>query len=99
MNENGVISTRTTADIDAIDDNGSPWYMKGHLLLSAQFTIGALMKDLTAAAPGGAGGQVYGYLDEAEQRVVVTYRDVPAVGTTAAQHLADRDRRQTARSR
>ncbi len=87
VNENGVISTRTTADIGAIDDNGSPWYMKGHLLLSAQFTIGALMKDLTAAAPGGAGGQVYGYLDEAEQRVVVTYRDVPAVGTTAPNTL------------
>lgn len=87
VNENGVISTRTTADINAIDDNGSPWYMKGHLLLSAQFSIGALMKDLSAAAPGAAGGQVYGYLDEVEQRVVVTYRDVPAVGTTAPNTL------------
>ncbi len=87
VNENGVISTRTTPDIGGIDDNGSPWYMKGHLLLSAQFTIGALMKDLTAAAPGAAGGHVFGYLDGAENRVIVTYRDVPAAGTAAPNTL------------
>ena len=76
VNENGVITTRTTADISAIDDNGSPWYMKGHLLLSAQFTIGALMKDLTSM-----GNDVFAYYDNAEDRVVVTYLGVPAAGT------------------
>ena len=78
VNENGAISTLTSPDIDGIDDNGSPWYMKGHLLMSGQFTIGALMKNLNAAEPGG----VYGYYDEANDRVVVTYSDVPAAGTT-----------------
>ncbi len=78
VNENGVISTRTAPDIGGIDDNGSPWYMKGHMLLSAQFTIGALMKDLDARS----GGRIYGYRDEVENRVIVTYRDVPAAGTT-----------------
>jgi dienelactone hydrolase len=87
VNENGVISTRTAPDIGGIDDNGSPWYMKGHLLLSGQFTIGALMKDLTTVAPGAVGGHVYGYLDAAEHRVIVTYRDVPAAGTTAPNTL------------
>ncbi len=87
VNENGVISTRTAPDIGGIDDNGSPWYMKGHLLLSGQFTIGALMKDLSAVASGSAGGHVYGYLDEAEHRVIVTYRDMPAAGTTAPNTL------------
>jgi dienelactone hydrolase len=77
VNENGVISTRTTADISAIDDNGSPWYMKGHLLLSAQFTIGALMKDLTSM-----GDDVFAYYDDVEDRVVITYLGVPAAGTT-----------------
>ncbi len=77
VNENGVISTRTTPDIGGIDDNGSPWYMKGHLLLSAQFTIGALMKNLASA-----GDDVFAYYDDLEDRVVVTYAGVPAVGTT-----------------
>ena len=63
VNENGAISTLTSPDIDGIDDNGSPWYMKGHLLMSGQFTIGALMKDLNAAAPGG----VYGYYDRGQR--------------------------------
>lgn len=87
VNENGVISTRTSPDIGGIDDNGSPWYMKGHLLLSAQFTIGALMKDLSTVAPAATGGHVFGYLDADEHRVVVTYRDVPAAGTTAPNTL------------
>ena len=69
VNENGVISTLTSADINGIDDNGSPWYMKGHLLMSGQFTIGALMKNLDSAATGG----VYGYYDQAGDRVIVTY--------------------------
>ena len=76
VNENGVISTRTTADINGIDDNGSPWYMKGHLLLSAQFTIGALMKNLQASVDN-----VFADYDDVEDRVVVTYLGVPAVGT------------------
>jgi hypothetical protein len=78
VNENGSITTLTSPDINGIDDNGSPWYMKGHLLMSGQFTIGALMKDLNAAAPGG----VYGYYDEANDRVIVTYDNVPARGTS-----------------
>ena len=75
--ENGTITTRTTADIDAIDDNGSPWYMKGHLLLGAQFQIGALMKNLDAPADG-----IFAYHDDVEDRVVVTYVGVPSFGTT-----------------
>ena len=63
VNENGSISTLTSPDINGIDDNGSPWYMKGHLLMSGQFTIGALMKDLNAASPGG----VYGYYDRGQR--------------------------------
>jgi len=77
VNENGVITTRTTSDIGAIDDNGSPWYMKGHLLLSAQFTIGALMKNLTSA-----GSDVFAFYDNVEDRVVITYMGVTAAGTT-----------------
>ncbi|MDB6083421.1 MAG: hypothetical protein JWN43_1302 [Gammaproteobacteria bacterium] len=81
VNEDGAISARTSSDIGGIDDNGSPWYMKGQLLLSGRFTIGALMKNLdsTAAAPGGG---VFGYFDSVNQRVVVTYKGVPAIGTT-----------------
>lgn len=77
VNENGVITTRTTSDIGAIDDNGSPWYMKGHLLLGAQFTIGALMKNLSSA-----GDDVFAYYDDLEDRVVITYLGVPSAGTT-----------------
>jgi hypothetical protein len=81
VNEDGAISARTSSDIGGIDDNGSPWYMKGQLLLSGRFTIGALMKNLdsTAAATGGG---VFGYFDSANRRVIVTYKGVPAVGTT-----------------
>ena len=75
--ENGTITTRTTSDIGAIDDNGSPWYMKGHLLLGAQFQIGALMKNL--AAPENS---VFAYYDDVEDRVVITYVNVPSFGTT-----------------
>jgi dienelactone hydrolase len=77
VNENGVISTRTTSDIGSIDDNGSPWYMKGHMLLSAQFTIGALMKNLVSS-----GEDMFAYYDEDEDRVVITYLGVPSAGTT-----------------
>jgi dienelactone hydrolase len=76
VNINGVITTRTTSDIGAIDDNGSPWYMKGHLLLGAQFTIGALMKNLSSTD-----GDVFAYYDDVEDRVVITYQDVPTFGT------------------
>jgi dienelactone hydrolase len=86
VNENGVISTRTTSDIGAIDDNGSPWYMKGHMLLSAQFTIGALMKNLQSSAdpnPSVPGSEdVFAYYDEINDRVVVTYVGIPSAGTT-----------------
>lgn len=77
VNENGVITTRTTSDIGAIDDNGSPWYMKGHLLLSAQFTIGALMKNLDSS-----GDDMFAYYDDVEDRVVITYMGLRAAGTT-----------------
>ena len=80
--ENGTITTRTTSDIGAIDDNGSPWYMKGHLLLGAQFQIGALMKNLAAPA-----NSVFAYYDDAEDRVVVTYVGVPSFGTTEGNTL------------
>jgi hypothetical protein len=81
VNEDGAISARTSSDIGGIDDNGSPWYMKGQLLLSGRFTIGALMKNLDSTAAA-AGGGVFGYFDSANQRVIVTYLGVPAIGTT-----------------
>jgi hypothetical protein len=78
VDENGVITTKTSPDFTGIDDNGSPWYMKGQLLLSNNFTIGALMKDLDSTAAGG----VFGYFDAANRRVIVTYGGVPSTGTT-----------------
>lgn len=81
VNEDGAISARTSSDIGKIDDNGSPWYMRGQLLLSGRFTIGALMKNLDSTAAI-AGGGVFGYFDAANHRVVVTYLGVPAIGTT-----------------
>ena len=81
VNEDGAISARTSSDIGGIDDNGSPWYMKGQLLLSGRFTIGALMKNLDSTAAAADGG-VFGYFDSANQRVIVTYLGVPAIGTT-----------------
>jgi dienelactone hydrolase len=81
VNEHGAITSRTSADYPGVDDNGSPWYMRGQLLLTNRFTIGALMKDLdsTAAATGGG---VFAYYDATNARVVVTYKGVPAAGTT-----------------
>ena len=52
--------------------------MKGHMLMSGQFTIGALMKNLDSTFPG----EVFGYFDETQDRVVVTYSSVPSAGTT-----------------
>ena len=46
--------------------------------MSGQFTIGALMKNLDSASPGG----VFGYFDDENNRVIVTYSGVPAAGTT-----------------
>jgi dienelactone hydrolase len=81
VDEDGAITTRTSPDYATVDDNGSPWYMRGQLLLSNEFTIGALMKDLDSTAAA-AGGGVFGYYDSAHQRVIVTYAGVPAAGTT-----------------
>lgn len=81
VNEDGAISTRTSSDIGKIDDNGSPWYTRGQLLLSGRFTIGALMKNLDSTAAASGGG-VFGYFDAANHRVVVTYLGVPSTGTT-----------------
>jgi hypothetical protein len=64
LDEDGLLTSRTSPDYPGVDDNGSPWYMKGQLLLSNRFTIGALMKDLDS------------------NRLVVTYKEVPAAGTT-----------------
>ena len=81
VNEHGAITSRTSADYPGVDDNGSPWYMKGQLLLTNRLTIGALLKDLDSSAAS-AGGGVFGYYDQANGRVVVTYDGVPAAGTT-----------------
>ena len=81
VNEDGAITTRTSSDIGKIDDNGSPWYTRGQLLLSGRFTIGALMKNLDSTAAA-AGGGVFGYFDAPGHRVIVTYLGVPAIGTT-----------------
>ena len=81
VNEDGAITSRTSSDYPAVDDNGSPWYMKGQLLLTNRFTIAALMKDLNSSAAT-TGGGVFGYFDAANGRVIVTYQGVPATGTT-----------------
>ncbi len=86
VNEDGAITARTASDIGGIDDNGSPWYTRGQLLLSNRFTIGALMKNLDSAAAA-VGGGVFGYFDTANSRVIVTYKGVPSVGTTAPNTL------------
>ena len=81
VNEDGAITARTSSDIGGIDDNGSPWYTRGQLLLSNRFTIGALMKNLDSRA-GVAGSGVFGYFDAVNSRVIITYKGVPSVGTT-----------------
>jgi len=86
VSEDGAITTRTSGDYTGVDDNGSPWYTRGQLLLTNRLTIGALMKDLdSTAAP--AGGGVFATYDAANQRVIVTYSSVPAAGTTAPNTL------------
>jgi len=86
VSEDGAITTRTSGDYTGVDDNGSPWYMKGQLLLTNRLTIGALMKDLDSTAAA-AGGGVFGTYDAANRRVIVTYQGVPAAGTTAPNTL------------
>jgi predicted dienelactone hydrolase len=86
VSEDGLITTRTSSDYPGVDDNGSPWYTRGRLLLGNQFAIGALMKGLSAGAAGSGGG-VYGYYDSANGRVIITYLNVPASGTTAPNTL------------
>ena len=91
VNEDGAITARTASDIGGLDDNGSPWYSKGQLLLGGRFTIAALMKNLDSRSPpngtAAPDGGVFAYLDQAQHRVVVTYKGVPAVGTTAPNTL------------
>ena len=82
VNEDGAITARTSSDIGGIDDNGSPWYTKGQLLLSNRFTIAALMENLDSGAAAASGGGVFAFFDTANDRVVVTYKGVPAIGTT-----------------
>ncbi|MBV8974790.1 MAG: hypothetical protein JOY74_06680 [Sinobacteraceae bacterium] len=86
VSEDGAITTRTSGDYPAVDDTGSPWYMRGQLLLTNRLTIGALMKDLDSAAAA-AGGGVFAAYDAPNQRVIVTYQGVPAAGTTAPNTL------------
>jgi predicted dienelactone hydrolase len=86
VSEDGAITTRTTGDYTGVDDNGSPWYMRGQLLLTNRLTIGALMKDLDSTGAG-AGGGVYAWYDSVNQRVIVTYDAVPAAGTSAPNTL------------
>jgi dienelactone hydrolase len=86
VSEDGAITTRTSGDYTGVDDNGSPWYMRGQLLLTNRLTIGALMKDLDSSAAG-AGGGVFAWYDSANKRVIVTYEAVPAAGTSAPNTL------------
>ncbi len=86
VSEDGAITTRTSGDYTGVDDNGSPWYTRGQLLLTNRLTIGALMKDLDSTAAT-AGGGVFATYDTANQRVIVTYLGVPAAGTTAPNTL------------
>lgn len=86
VSEDGAITTRTTGDYTGVDDNGSPWYTRGQLLLTNRVTIGALMKDLdVTAAPQGGG--VFATYDTVNRRVIITYQSVPAAGTTAPNTL------------
>lgn len=86
VSEDGAITTRTSGDYTGVDDNGSPWYMRGQLLLTNRLTIGALMKDLDSSTAGPGGG-VFAWYDSANRRVIVTYDAVPAAGTTAPNTL------------
>ncbi len=86
VDENGLITARTSPDINGIDDNGSPWYIKGQLLLSNRFTIAALMKDLDSTAAGKGGG-VFARFDAQGGRLIITYKGVPALGTSAPNTL------------
>jgi len=86
VSEDGAITTRTSGDYTGVDDNGTPWYTRGQLLLTNRLTIGALMKDLDSTAAA-AGGGVFSTYDAANQRVIVTYLKVPAAGTTAPNTL------------
>ena len=86
VSEDGAITTRTSGDYTGVDDNGSPWYMRGQLLLTNRLTIGALMKDLDSTAAA-AGGGVFATYDTSNQRVIVTYQGVPAAGTSAPNTL------------
>jgi hypothetical protein len=86
VSEDGAITTRTSGDYPAVDDNGSPWYMRGQLLLTNRLTIGALMKDLDSASAT-AGGGVFATYDTATQRVIITYSGIPAAGTAAPNTL------------
>jgi hypothetical protein len=81
VSEDGAITTRTSGDYTGVDDNGSPWYMRGQLLLTNRLTIGALMKDLDSTAAT-AGGGVFASYDTSNQRVIVTYQGAPAAGTS-----------------
>ena len=86
VNEDGAITARTASDIGGLDDNGSPWYSRGNLLLGGRFAIAALMKNLDSLAPpkgtAAAGGGIFAYFDAAQRRIVVTYQGVTAIGTT-----------------
>lgn len=86
VSEDGAITTRTSGDYTGVDDNGSPWYMRGQLLLTNRLTIGALMKDLDSTAAA-AGGGVFATYDTAKKRLIVTYAGIPAAGTTAPNTL------------
>ena len=86
VSEDGAITTRTSGDYTGVDDNGSPWYMRGQLLLTNRLTIGALMKDLDSTAAT-TGGGVFATYDTTNQRVIITYQGVPAAGTTAPNTL------------
>jgi dienelactone hydrolase len=86
VSEDGAITTRTSGDYTGVDDNGSPWYMRGQLLLTNRLTIGALMKDLDTTAAV-AGGGVFATYDATNHRVIVTYQGVPAAGTAVPNTL------------
>lgn len=86
VSEDGAITSRTAGDYTGVDDNGSPWYMRGQLLLTDRLTIGALMKDLDSTAAGPSGG-VFAWYDASHHRLIVTYKDVPSAGTTAPNTL------------
>lgn len=66
INSNGGVT-----NLGSFSYTGAPWFMRGELLLTGQFTVAALMSDFDPTAGGG----VYAELEA--NRAVITWDNVP----------------------